>query len=112
MYNAGRNKVKAMFYDRSETEDIVNEVGEYEQKPKLICIDWIELLPQTGREFLQNRKDEHEMTSRFKMRSRKDIEVDDYVEFNGQKAEIIYIAPYMGYVSQNRYMEVVVKWQS
>ena len=52
MYNAGRNKVKAMFYDRSETEDIVNDVGEYEQKPKLICIDWIELLPQTGREFI------------------------------------------------------------
>ena len=112
MYNPGRNKVKAMFYDRSETEDIVNDVGEYEQKPKLICKEWVELIPTTGREFLQNKKSESDMTYRFKMRNRKDIEVSDYVEFDGNRAEIIYIAPYMGYVSQNRYMEVVVKWQS
>ncbi|MET3616733.1 head-tail adaptor [Peptoniphilus olsenii] len=112
MYNAGRNKTKVFFYDREELEEVVNEVGEYEQKPKLICVDWVELLPQTGREFIKNRKDEHEMTYRFKMRSRKDIEVNDYVVFNDIKAEIIYIGAYMDYVTQGRYMEVVVLWQS
>lgn len=112
MYNPGRNRVKVEFYDRSETEDILNDVGEYEQKPKLICTDWAELIPTTGREFLQNRKSESEMTYRFKMRNRKDIEVNDYVEFNGIRAEIIYIAPFIEPTIQNRYMEVVVSWQS
>ena len=112
MYNPGRNKVKVKFYDRSETEDIVNEVGEYEQKPKLICIDWAELLPMTGRDFIENRKSESDMTYRFKMRTRNDIEVNDYIEFKGIKAEIVYIAPFIDYTIQNRYMEVVAIWRS
>lgn len=112
MYNVGRNKTRVEFYDRSETEDVLNDVGEYEQKPKLICIDWAVLIPTTGREFLENRKDEHDMTYRLKMRARKDIEVTDYAVINGQKMEIIYIAPYIDPVVQNRYMEVVVAWRS
>lgn len=112
MFNPGRNKVKVQFFDRSETVDTVNDVGEYDQKPKLICTDWVELIPTTGREFLQNKKSESEMTYRFKMRKRKDIEVNDYVEFNGIRAEIIYIAPFIEPTIQDRYMEVVVLWHS
>lgn len=112
MYNPGRNKTRVEFYDRSETKEVENENGEYEQKHKLICVDWVELIPQTGREFVENRKDESAATYRFKMRRRNDIETEDYVIFNGIKAEIIQVLPYIDYTMQNRFIEVVVEWRT
>lgn len=112
MFNPGKFKTKIEFFDREELEEVQNDVGEYVQKHKKIGTDWGELIPQTGSEFLQNRKTESEMTYRFKLRNRKDIEVGDYVKFNNIEAEIIYLAPFIDYISQTRFMEMVVKWRS
>lgn len=107
MYNPGRNKVKVAFYSRKELEEVKLITGEYAQKNKLICTDWAEILKTRGRDYLEYRKDETEITYTIRIRYRKDIDIFDFVEFYGKRWEITFISPPI-----NRYMELVVVWQS
>lgn len=107
MYNPGRNKVKVSFYSRNELEEEKLITGEYAQKNKLICNDWAEILKYRGRDYLEYRKDETEITFTIRIRYRNDINILDFVEFYDKRWEITYISPPI-----NRYMELVVVWQT
>lgn len=106
MYNPGKNKTPAIFYDRRETVTQKNKAGEWIQSPRVITKDWVELIPLTGRQYLEYDKAESEMTYRLRMRYREDIHTDDIVTIEDKTYDIIYISPF------GRYMEVVIRWQS
>lgn len=106
MYNPGRNSTIARFYDRRK--HLVKNVrtGEMEQKQTLITKDWVEVAPMSGKQFIEQRKEESEMLYRLKMRYRKEIKVDDIVRFDGMTCDILYISR-MGADA-----ELVVKWRT
>lgn len=105
MYNPGKNRNFVNFYSRGEFEEYKDDFGQTHQKHKLICREWIEIIPINGKEFLQNRKYESEMDYRLRLRKREDISTSDYVVIDGKKCEIIYISKF------SNYMEMVVSWQ-
>lgn len=107
MYNPGRNKTLAYFYDRRKELVRDPKTGEKRQQEKLICKDWVELVPITGRQFLEQRKESNEISYRLRMRYRKEIAIDDIVHIRDQKCEITYISV----APTRRYMELVVKWR-
>lgn len=104
MYNPGRNKKIAKFYDRKAKLIVDPKTGEKKQVKNLICKEWVELIPITGRQFLDNRKEENEISYRLRMRYRKEIEMEDIVIFDNKKCYITFMS------EMGRYMELVVRW--
>ena len=106
MYNPGRNRTKIKIYDHKEKELVQMPTGEYTQKKKLKCIEWAEVLSTTGRDFLEFKKIETDVSYRLRIRRREDINVHDLVEFNGTEMEISFVS-----FPINNYVELVVTCQ-
>lgn len=106
-YNSGRNRTRVNFYDANIFDEEKNDYGEWEQKPKVIYTAWVEVIPLTGRQYLENRKNEHEMNFKIKMRATDKINEEMWCEINGKKADIIFVSPGVG-----GYMELIANWQS
>lgn len=104
-YNPGRNRGLVEFYSQEDLDTVLNDLGEYVQKPRLICKDWAEVIDSSGYEFLKNNVDENDKTRRLKMRYRKDIRLHDFVVIDEDTYSIQHIG------KKGPYMELVIKWQ-
>lgn len=104
MYNPGRNRTRVEVYDQ-KNEWVENELGEYIPVKPLKFTDWAEVIGQSGKEVLENRKTEHNYGIRLSMRYRKDLDKTDLLMIQGEEIRILAILP------NGRYMEVVGEWQ-
>lgn len=104
-YNPGRNQTPIEFYDQSEFDVVQNELGEYVQKPKLIAKDWAEIIDTSGKEFMENNIDSHEIKKKIRMRRRDDIRIENIVVLDSKVYKLEHIS------KLDRFMELVIKWQ-
>lgn len=83
---------------------VVNENGVEEEREVVIAIVWAKVQNMSGTEMFKANTDYSKTTTRFIIRYRKDITTDDYILFNNNKFNIVYIN---NYNYSNEFLEIV-----
>ena len=81
-----------------------NDNGVEEEKEIVIAKIWAKVQNMSGTEIFKANTDYSKVTTRFLIRYRKDITTDDYIKFNNNKFNIVYIN---NYNYGNEFLEIV-----
>ena len=85
-------------------EIIVNENGVEEEEEVILTTIWAKAQNMSGTEMFKANTDYSKTTTRFIIRYRKDITTDDYIIFNNNKFNIVYIN---NYNYSNEFLEII-----
>ena len=85
-------------------EIVVNENGIEEEKEIILTTIWAKAQNMSGTEVFKANTDYAKTTTRFIIRYRNDITTDDYITFNNNKFNIVYIN---NYNYSNEFLEII-----
>ena len=83
---------------------VVNENGVEEEREILVTTIWAKAQNMSGTEVFKANTDYSKTTTRFIIRYRKDITTEDYIIFNNNKFNILYIN---NYNYSNEFLEII-----
>lgn len=85
-------------------EIIINENGVEEEVKKELATIWSKVQNMSGTEMFKANTDYSKTTTRFIIRYRNDITTDDFIKFNNNQYNIVYLN---NYNFSNDYLEIV-----
>lgn len=83
---------------------VVNENGIEEKKEIPLTTIWAKVQNMSGTEIFKANTDYSKTTTRFIIRYKKDITIEDYILFNNNKFNIVYIN---NYNFSNEFLEII-----